>query len=437
MKKILLKSTIATAILLSAMTLSAGNLHGLYTDYEYNEETGDSTNTATAFKLGDKGIYTATTNSDKTGFDMPTFISSDALKDFNSTKHFITSNYWQSNLLFSFGEKEVRVILLEDGTVESKILLDDFGYNKGWRNDRDVRLTRGYSQDIIGFGKTGVKMTRSIYDTNTNTSKYQKAKLVLNDFGYDQGWRKDKHVRTLGDIGSINIALIGFGDEGVFVSRTGGDFGSEDYNYTTIPTFNQKKLYLNDFGYDQGWRNDKHIRKVINYPLANYINNPRILAFGDDGVYTSDMNVTTEKFEPRQLAVGAFGYNQGWRKDKHLRLLTNVTSEGGWPREKDIVGFRDNNVYVSKGNNDGTFEAPQVWLANGFGYNQGWRVTDKRILFDVNDDGYVDIVGFKNNQIYVSLNNNGSTFADPQLWLKDFKENYSFLIPILSTLFGD
>ena len=148
------------------------------------------------------------------------------------------------------------------------------------------------------------------------------------------------------------------------------------------------------------------------------------------------LNSTQDGFETKQLVVNDFGYNQGWRNDKHLRLLDDRVA--GDYNVKDIIGFKDNNVYVSKGNDDGTFEAPQLWLANAFGYNQGWRVgRDKRMLFDVNDDGYKDIVGFKNDQIYVSLNNNGTSFLDPQLWLKDFKEDFAFLIPILSILSGD
>jgi hypothetical protein len=45
-----------------------------------------------------------------------------------------------------------------------------------------------------------------------------------NDFGLAQGWTGKKHVRFLADVtGDGNLDIIGFGDEGVWVSHNHGD----------------------------------------------------------------------------------------------------------------------------------------------------------------------------------------------------------------------
>ena len=63
--------------------------------------------------------------------------------------------------------------------------------------------------------------------------------------------------------------------------------------------------------------------------------------------------------------VGNFGYNAGgWRVDRHPRLLGDTTGDG----RKDIVGFGNAGVYVSRQLADGSFEAPGLVITNfGFG----------------------------------------------------------------------
>ena len=61
----------------------------------------------------------------------------------------------------------------------------------------------------------------------------------------------------------------------------------------------------------------------------------------------------------------------------------------------DIVGFGNAGVYVALSNGDGTFQAPQMVVAD-FGYEAGgWRVNKHpRYLADLTGDGTADIVGF-------------------------------------------
>jgi hypothetical protein len=71
------------------------------------------------------------------------------------------------------------------------------------------------------------------------------------------------------------------------------------------------------------------------------------------------------------MVVANFAYNAGgWRVEKHPRFLADLTGDG----RADIVGFGDAGVWVSRNNGNGTFQAPQMVVAN-FAYNAGgWRV---------------------------------------------------------------
>jgi hypothetical protein len=68
------------------------------------------------------------------------------------------------------------------------------------------------------------------------------AKLVLANFGYNQGWRVPLHPRFLGDLnGDRKADIIGFGDAGVWVALSNGDGSFQPANFV-----------LADFGYHAG-----------------------------------------------------------------------------------------------------------------------------------------------------------------------------------------
>ena len=252
--------------------------------------------------------------------------------------------------------------------------------------------------DIIGFDVSGVVIFRN----SINKQTYK----VINDFGYDAGgWRVDKHVRLVADTtGNRQADVIGFGDRGVLISFNNGD-----------NTFQDPKMAIQDFGYYAGWRVEKHIRF-----MADIRNNGRadIVGFGDIGVIVS-LNNGSGSFAPGKLAVANFGYNAGWRIDRHPRFLGDVYGTG----LLDIIGFANHGVMVAKNNGDGTFEPAQTVL-NAMGYdNGGWRVErHPRFVYDLTGNGRVDVIGFADAGVTVALNEYG-TFQAPKLVLEDFGYN--------------
>ena len=198
--------------------------------------------------------------------------------------------------------------------------------------------------------------------------------------------------------------LVGFGDTGVLVSINNGD------NSFTSPT----KLVLNDFGHNAGgWRVDKHLRYLSD---IRGVGRCDIVGFGDSGVLVSK-NDGNGNFNPVRIAVDNFGYEAGgWRLDRHLRFLGDVTGDG----LPDIVGFGETDVYVSTNNGNGTF-APAQAVIDCFCYNAGgWRVEQHpRFIADLTGDGKIDVIGCGDAGVHVSLNQGDGTFGPLSLVVSD------------------
>ena len=294
-------------------------------------------------------------------------------------------------------------------------VLKDFGFTQGWRTNKHVRtmgdVTGDEMEDIVGFGADGV------YRAVSKGDGFEPPKQVVSDFGYDQGWRNDKHVRLLADINADGRKdIVGFGNLGVWVSISLSSAGD----------FSEPFLAVNDFGYDQGWRNDKHVRTMAD---VNGDTMQDIVAFGNDGVWIALSNGWG--FQQPQFALAEFAlFAGGWQVSKHPRIMADVNND----QKDDIVGFGWAGVWVSYSNGNG-FD-PIKFAVGDFGYNQGWRTgrdpvfdsnghahtgcnpgtcpdgANPRFVVDLNGDGYRDIVGFGTESIYRALggpNGFGST----------------------------
>lgn len=297
--------------------------------------------------------------------------------------------------------------------------IDDFGFSSGWRTHLHVRTAGDINgdelDDIVGFGNQGV------FRSLSNGNGFDSVDLVVNDFGYEQGWRNDKHVRLLADVnGDTRKDIVGFGIHGVWVSMA---LGAGD--------FSEPFFAVGDFGYDQGWRNEKHVRTTAD---VNGDTMQDLVGFGDHGVWIAIANGWG--FDAPQFVLDNFALLAGgWQVSRHPRFVTDVNKD----EKDDIVGFGNAGVWISYSNGNG-FEQPKFVLAD-FGYHQGWRVgrdpvfeddghahtgcepgtcprgANPRFVVDLNGDGYRDIVGFGHSAIYRSLNGpNG--FGSPRAMLR-------------------
>ncbi|KAH9041449.1 hypothetical protein EDB84DRAFT_1396355 [Lactarius hengduanensis] len=304
-----------------------------------------------------------------------------------------------------FGQDGV-VILRNGFNAQSFLAIKDYGYNAGGsRIENHVRLvgdvTGDGADDLVEFGEAGVLVSINNGD-NTFTSP---VKLVLKDFGCDAGgWRVEKHIRCLADIRGVGRSdIVGFGHGGVIVSKNDGN-----------AKFNPAYLALGDFGYHTGWRVERHLRFI---GVATESGRPDIIGFGDKSVFIGRNN-GDGTFAPAQAVInGTFCYDAGgWRIEQHPRFIADLTGDG----KVDVIGCGDAGVYVSLNKGDGTF-GPSNLVANIFGTGQGWKV-DKhpRFIADLTGDKRGDIIGFGEAGVYVAYNNGNGTFQPGKLVLSDF-----------------
>jgi hypothetical protein len=164
-----------------------------------------------------------------------------------------------------------------DGSFSAlQLVVANFGYTAGgWRVEKHPRLVADLTgdgrADIVGFGEAGVYVSLAQAD-----GSYSAPELVVNNFGYTVGgWRVEKHPRFLADTtGDGRLDIVGFGEAGVYVSRSLG--GGK---------FEPPALVVTNFGYTAGgWRIARHPRFVVDTTGDGRAD---IIGFGEAGVWLS------------------------------------------------------------------------------------------------------------------------------------------------------
>ncbi|MFC9408850.1 RICIN domain-containing protein [[Kitasatospora] papulosa] len=165
----------------------------------------------------------------------------------------------------------------EGAFAEPLYTLEEFGVDQGWSSVLEhprfaVRTTGEGPLDIVGFGPHGVVVAHGRGD-----GTFESPRLVLNDYGQAQGWTGDKHPRLLADItGDGHPDIIGFGNEGVWVSHSTGD-----------GRFERAQLVCRGFGYNEnagGWRVDRHPRYLADISGDGRVD---IVGFGGPGIHVA------------------------------------------------------------------------------------------------------------------------------------------------------
>lgn len=224
---------------------------------------------------------------------------------------------------------------------------------------------------------------------------------LFNEFTHGiTGWNTTDHIRTTADVnGDYKQDIVGFGNSHVIVSTSNGSGFNTPSNW-----------YINDFSKNFGWSVSNHVRKMGD---INGDSKYDIIGFDDNGVKVAKSNGTG--FSTAYYAFSFWGNLDGWNNTQHIRDIGDFNGDG----KTDIIGFWDASVKVrvSNGNNF-VLVTPghsDTW-ATEFCYNNGWRV-DKHLirLGDMNGDGKTDIVGFKDDGVYVGLSN-GTSF-DVSIWI--------------------
>lgn len=176
------------------------------------------------------------------------------------------------------------------------------------------------------------------------------------------------------------------------------------------------ELVSRDFGYNDGWRTVRHVRL-----LADTTGDRRadVVAFGEGGVAVARAQADG-RFGPSKEALGgkfgAAGFAGGWWVPRHLRLVTDASGDG----RNDLVGFADDGMWVSSLTADGSFGWPRLVL-RAFGWNYGWKLgSQARCVVKATVAGRKDVVAFGNDGVWRARGDGAGGYGIPQRVSSDF-----------------
>jgi murein DD-endopeptidase MepM/ murein hydrolase activator NlpD len=283
-----------------------------------------------------------------------------------------------------------------------KVLAEFAAYQMAAQENTDINGDG--RADIVAFKNNGVYTSLSRVDGTFETARFAIGEYFTSTSS--TGWKNNIEMpRMLADInGDGKADIVGFKNNGVYTSLSNGNgtfaaarFAIGEYFTSTSST---------------GWKNNIEMPRML--ADINGDGKADIVGFKNNGVYTSLSN-GDGTFAAARFAIGEYftsTSSTGWKNNTEMpRMLADINGDG----RADIVGFKNNGVYTSLSNGNGTFAAARFAIGEYFTSTSstGWKNNTEmpRMLADINGDGRADIVGFKNNGVYTSLSNGNGTFA--------------------------
>jgi subtilisin family serine protease len=234
------------------------------------------------------------------------------------------------------------------------------------------------------------------------------------------GTRQTRNFYVAGDVDWVKVNLVA-GTQ--YIIQT-SNLGANSDTYLCLYDVNGSTLVACD---DNGAGGLASRLAWISYMSSTYYLKVHHVSSSASGQTTNyDLSVAPavsgEGFGQPSIWLSDFGIAQGWEsQNTYPRAVGDVNGDG----RVDIVGFGNDGVYVSLSTGIG-FAPATRWLQDFGKTAGGWTSQDvyPRMVADVNADGRADIIGFASDGAYVSLST-GSSFGAKSRWSAHFGRNQS------------
>ncbi len=310
--------------------------------------------------------------------------------------------------------------------------------------------------DVVAFGFDGVYVSLNM------GNYFDNAKIWSSEFTQSTGWNSTKNYRYILDMNNDGLPdIVGFGDNGVFVALNQNSW------------MKSMEKWNDQFGFNQGsgsWSSYRILADINNDGLND------IIGFNASGTWTAygGYGADGKKFGNSFLLYGAFSSSYGWGTS-NLIILGDFDSDGiidinglatglwtsrcwqngianncpfdpyglngvqsglkynflnfidlngdNLPDEFGIDEYGNIKVGVSMVKlvyDNNLIKSNYTFQLNNW-YSTNKKTTDRILtLSDVNSDGFLDLLHFDCDGVYVFLNN-GLRFNDPKLWNSEIK----------------
>jgi len=116
------------------------------------------------------------------------------------------------------------------------------------------------------------------------------------------------------------------------------------------------------------------------------------------------------------------GWDDGYYVSEHVRKVVDINQDGF----DDIVLMGDDDIKILLGSASGP-QAATTWSTEWKKVTFGEVERDPHFFVDIDNDGDLDIVGINSNDNHVRYGiNNGSSFAEPVIWISDINWNETY-----------
>ncbi len=265
------------------------------------------------------------------------------------------------------------------------------------------------NQITLGFQGGYVTSDFRVASVNSGTGTQvtvagpQQSPIILNDFGWAQGWGSPDNPRITADVDSNGSTdYVGFGYQAVFISY-GGTFSN---GQNTGPGFTNAVASVQDFGTAEGYT--ASVQRGVAATGAGV--GDTIYGQGFAGVYwyaatgatpQTDANghtINVLQYQSTPNLYANFGSQQGWTPDNGFQILKTSVSDS----YASILGFGFAGIVVGPqafapgADASGSYVIPFA-AGNGSGWSQSVDIRTFQAgdgsTIDLNHDGIADFVG--------------------------------------------